>query len=110
MNDVEREKFEELKELNLILTKFGRRVVHDMAHMHDNLCPHREIFPSSEEWSDKIDMWKSVFYPDDGRKDYRLQMHQEMDDLERQIRGYQKILYEHNIPDPYFMIGPDSDE
>ena len=103
MNKEERDKFEELRELNEIVIKFARRVVHDMAHMHGDLCKHREIYPSSDEWWDRIQMWKAVFYPENGPKNYRSELCLKNARLEGMLEKYRKLLTEHKIPDPYFM-------
>lgn len=105
MND---EEFRELKELNEMAIKFSRRMFHDMSHMvYDLPDNNTHMSLSKEEWTERLDLWRAIVYPDNGLKNYRVKLVQDNDRLERMVEGYAILLSKNGIPDPYFMHPPE---
>jgi len=87
------------KELLELTIKAGRRLMHDFDHMLN------EIPNDNKEkamYEDMAKHWRSIFYPDDGNKNYRTQLHRVIENLEKDLAVAHKLLIEHGIdPEPH---------
>lgn len=86
---IERELFE-------LTVKAGRRCAHDLAHAIDS-DPDAD---NRKFMRQRLDVWRIIFYPDNGPKNYRARIHQTIHDQESTIETLRKLLKSHNIPDP----------
>lgn len=59
--------------------KAGRRCMHDLSHAVDHI-EHKE---TRLIYQQRVDLWHSIFYADDGVKNYRHKLHHEIDRLQR---------------------------
>lgn len=66
----------ELLELSI---KAGRRLMHDFNHLLNEIPGDN---PVKSEFEQRAAMWHSVFYPDNGMKNYRAELHQRISWLE----------------------------
>lgn len=86
------------KEMLELTIKAGRRLMHDFNHMLNEIP---ETSTEKEMYSSRGKMWGDIFYPDDGPKNYRSSLHQEIIELEFKLNRAKKLLVENNIdPDP----------
>jgi len=92
----------ELKELNEMLTKFGRRCAHDLAHTVSKLRSANYLLGKEDDWfaveaTRRVELWKSVFYSDGGGKNYRSSIHAEQERLEREVERLLALCEKHGI-------------
>lgn len=99
----------DLKELNYLLNMSGRRVTHDLDHalstIHGLNSSLAHALNKSEtgyeyelnEFSDRTAHWRSVFYPCDGGKNYRLKQNYHITELEKEIDRLKKLCDDNNI-------------
>ena len=93
-----KEQFDIQAELLELSIKAGRRAVHDFDHLL-NQCELSE--GDKAFFRERLDMWKKIFYPDDGMKNYRAKLHYDINYLQTQLDVAQKLLREHGIdPEP----------
>jgi hypothetical protein len=86
---------EELAEMLQLSIKAGRRCVHDFDHAVDEIRD-----PATQEFfRERIETWRSIFYPDNGVKNYRHELHQTIYSLETQVERL-KALCRANGIDP----------
>lgn len=78
-----KEEFEIQRELLELSIKSGRRLMHDFNHLIDEL-PNNH--PSKKMYRERAEIWQSIFYPDNGMKNYRTQLHVEIDRLNSEVR------------------------
>ena len=101
----------ELRELNRLLVKAGRRSAYDLKHAANDLHVMSNLLKQYgyenerrlEEhnfYLDRACMWLAIFSPADDGKSYRDRLHQRIYDLEMLIEKYQKLLNELGIEDP----------
>lgn len=85
-----------LSEVHALLIKTARRCAYDLAHAAGDV--------RDEEWSKfyhaRSQHWLKIFEPD-GMKNYRHQLHHDIESLESQNRALVKLLDENNIKHPY---------
>lgn len=92
------EQFNIQKELLEITIKAGRRLMHDFDHLLNEVPQDNEF---KKDYEDRAKMWRVIFYPDDGSKNYRTKLHQTIIHLEVQLGIAQKLLKELGIdPEP----------
>jgi hypothetical protein len=92
-----KDQFEIQKEMLELAIKAGRRLMHDFDHAINEIPEDnrfRHVFLSRAEH------WRTIFYPDNGIKNYRNSLHQEIDNLERELMRLKKLLTDSGI-DPY---------
>jgi hypothetical protein len=87
------------KEMLDLMIKAGRRLMHDFDHMLDEI-PSDNIF--REEYKERAAMWRTIFYPDNGAKNYRSELLQTIMDLESKLDRANNALLKHGI-DPRFL-------
>lgn len=80
-----------LKEMLDLSIKAGRRMMHDFNHMLDEV-PEDNRF--KEDFRERAKIWRSIFYPDNGMKNYRAELHKEIEELEWQLRQAKEKLKE----------------
>ena len=80
-----------LKEMLELSIKAGRRMMHDFNHILDEI-PHDN--PVKKEFRERAQIWKSIFYPDNGMKNYRADLHREIESLEWENNTLKKRLVE----------------
>lgn len=81
-----------LVEEHLLLVLAARRCAYDLKHAASEL----ERYDASDNYSDRCEMWLNIFTPD-GTKIYRSRFHREINQLERDIEKYKKVLEENGI-------------
>jgi hypothetical protein len=79
---------EEMLELSI---KAGRRMYHDYKHMLDEISEDNRF---KEDFRERGKIWHSIFYPDNGMKNYRAELHREIEHLEWENRDLKKKLVE----------------
>lgn len=85
---------EVLQEMLELSIKAGRRMMHDFNHMLDEI-PKNNSF--KEEYRERAQIWRSIFYPDNGMKNYRADLHREIEQLEFKLSQAKKKLKEHGL-------------
>lgn len=73
--------FEIQKEMLELAIKAGRRMAHDYQHMVNELLRNNVL--SADLFQDRAKHWESIFYPEDGLKDYRTKLHLRIQHLEK---------------------------
>ena len=101
----------ELVEINCLLTKAGQRCAYDLRHACADIW---RLTPKTNEAGDKIayneiwaqrsHMWLEIFDINGGGKNYRHDLHIEIQRLESQVANYQKFLKEQGIEDPFDKV------
>lgn len=86
-NDIQKQMLE-------LSIKSGRRLMHDFQHLLDEV-PNDN--PSKKLFIERGEIWKSIFYPDNGMKDYLTDMHYRIRNLEIKLSVAQDKLREHGI-------------
>jgi len=84
----------EMREMITLLMMAGRRCAHDLGHALSEL-PRTD----PDDWRAglhqrlhaKHDYWRAVFYPDDGGKNYRTQLHRRLDDANDRIARLEEL-------------------
>lgn len=84
---------EQLEEEYSVLLKSARRCAHDLDHAL-NWIP-RDHWANSM-FQDRAQHWLKIFSPD-GMKDYRIDLHYEIEELERDVRRLKNILDSNGI-------------
>lgn len=85
-------------ELLELAIKSGRRLMHDYKHLLSELPPDSMF---KKEFAARGQMWEDIFYPDKGFKNYRTQLHEEINWLSVKLKVAQDRLKEHGLePDP----------
>jgi hypothetical protein len=82
------------KEMLDLMIKAGRRLMHDFDHMLREI-PADNIF--KEDYEERAAMWRTIFYPDNGAKNYRSEMHQTIMNLEFELERAKTVLEKHNL-------------
>lgn len=79
-------------ELLELIVKAGRRVTHDLEHAAADimLCMDRKA--ASDMWHARSQMWRKIFYPANGAKDYRHRLHSEIFKLEDDVKKLKQQL------------------
>ena len=78
----------ELREMVTLLMLAGRRCTHDLGHALSDLprvAPDDWRASLHQRLHAKHDYWRAVFYPDDGGKNYRGQLHRQLDEAHSQV-------------------------
>lgn len=88
------------KDLLELSIKSGRRLLHDFDHLLSEL-PKDHFF--KDDFKERSKIWHSVFYPDNGMKNYLTQMHYDIRFLEIKLRSAEEKLKKHGIDN----INPD---
>jgi len=97
---------EELVELNEMLTKFGRRVTHDLHHTLSawgadladlERCGERPDRFLYDRVRVKSQHWRDVFYPDHGAKNYRSEIYAALEKSEAEVARMVKIFEANGI-------------
>lgn len=83
-----------LKEMLELSIKAGRRMYHDYKHMLSEISPDNHFY---DEFKERGKIWRSIFYPDNGMKDYRSELHMTIIRLENSLSVANKKLKEHGI-------------
>ncbi len=92
------EQFEIQREMLELAIKAGRRMMHDFDHMLNEVPDDNEW---KKEYRERGRHWRSIFYPDDGMKNYRSELHKEIARLGNRLSVAHKLLIEHKIdPNP----------
>lgn len=88
--------YTELKELLELTIKAGRRCAHDLKHATHEIYRNgdNEMY---ELFRNRADYWKTVFYPEDGPKNYRAGLHHEISDLEYKVEKLRQQLLDNGI-------------
>lgn len=93
------DQFEIQKELLELSIKAGRRMMHDYKHMLSEI-PANNV--NRQEFQQRGKIWESIFYPDNGMKNYRSELHLEIDNLRISLKIAQDLLIKHGIdPEPH---------
>lgn len=77
-----------------LITKAARRCAHDLAHAASYI----EDAEVSKDISARAQMWRSTFYPAGDTKNYRHQLHHQIDERDRYIDKLEAMLVEAGIP------------
>lgn len=93
MKSVE-DQFEIQKELLELAIKSGRRLMHDFSHMLNDVPP---SCIWKQEYEERAKIWHDIFYPDNGIKNYRAELHKNIRDLNSEISRLQNLLEKHGI-------------
>ena len=80
-------------ELLELIVKAGRRCAHDLTHAVDSI-PDPVLRTAMRN---RAEMWHAIFYPDNGPKDYRSQLHRDISRLEGQVARLKRLCEEHGI-------------
>ena len=88
------DQIEMLQEMLELSIKAGRRMMHDYNHMLDEI-PNDNMF--KEDFEERAKIWRSIFYPDNGMKNYRAELHREIETLEWKLTQANKKLKEHGL-------------
>lgn len=88
---------DDLIELNELLIMAGRSVTHDLDHVVGTLEMEVDDTFLTDLMYDRLKVWKAVFYPDKGPKNYRSELHKELFDLEREVGRLERLCKEHDI-------------
>ncbi len=92
------ELFDFQKEMLDLSIKSGRRLMHDYKHMLSEV-PEDNMF--KKDFQERGEMWESIFYPDNGMKNYRSELVQTIMNLEFELSRAKEQLKKHNIdPNP----------
>jgi len=70
------------KDLLELAIKSGRRVLHDLDHVISDLPTDH---PFKKDYRERAKMWHTVFYPDNGMKNYLTEMHYQIRRLEVEL-------------------------
>ena len=77
------------KEMLELSIKAGRRMMHDFKHMLREV-PNDNMF--KKDFEERAEIWESIFYPDDGMKNYRSELHLTITRLEVKLSSaHQKL-------------------
>ncbi len=82
------------KEMLECSIKAGRRMAHDYKHILAYIpkdCWLRKDF------TERCKMWESIFYPENGVKDYRNELHSTIEKLEFELQRATKLLEKNGI-------------
>jgi hypothetical protein len=82
------------KETLELVIKAGRRLMHDFDHLLNEVPKGND---QKSMYEQRAKLWRNIFYPDDGPKNYRSTLHQEIMNLEYQLSKAKKLLIEHGI-------------
>lgn len=74
--------------------KSGRRLLHDFDHLLSEL-PKDHFF--KEDFKERSQMWHTVFYPDDGMKNYLTELHYQIRRLDVENSTLKERLEKHNL-------------
>jgi len=86
------------KEMLELAIKSGRRLLHDFDHLLQDI-PKDHFF--REDYKERSQMWHTVFYPDNGMKDYLTELHMTIRRLDVELRIAKDQLKKYNIdPNP----------
>jgi hypothetical protein len=93
------------REHYMVLLKSARRCAYDLRHAADDLyfanASKTSADTASIEWyRSRANMWLSIFAPD-GIKDYRLEFHKKIFELECKLKAFRKLCEDHNVELPY---------
>ena len=94
METTKEDQYQIQREMLELAIKAGRRLMHDFNHMLSEVPDDNEW---KKEYRERGAHWQSVFYPDDGMKNYRTRLHQEIMNLNHQLARAHKLLIEHGI-------------
>jgi hypothetical protein len=86
------------KELFELLVKAGRRCAYDLKHAFEHIPKDDVIKPMLEG---RAEMWLRVFNPDGGVKDYRADLHRDLDRVTTNYESAVRLLDEHKIPNDF---------
>ena len=82
------------KEMLELAIKSGRRLMHDFDHLLREL-PKDHFF--REDYEERAKMWHTVFYPDNGMKDYLTELHMTIRRLDIELSVAKDKLKKHGI-------------
>jgi len=100
---------DELKDLNELVVKSGRRVSYDLVHavqtmrainlmLADHTPMNKTGFePDIDEFDERSSHWLSIFNLGDGGKNYRTRMGNRILELEREVKRLETICDKHEI-------------
>lgn len=88
------EQIEVLSEMLELSIKAGRRMMHDYKHMLSEI-PEDNLF--KDDFKERAQTWESIFYPDNGMKNYRAKLHKEIERLQWELDHANKKLKEHGL-------------
>jgi hypothetical protein len=92
------DQFQIQKEMLELVIKAGRRLMHDFDHMLNEVPKDN---PFKKDFQERAQLWRDIFYPDNGAKNYRSRLHQELMNLEFELSRTKRLLQHHGIdPDP----------
>jgi len=84
-----------LREQLRLVIKAARRCSHDLEHCSDGVAKQED----REHWRARAQMWQAIFYPDDGPKDYRDELHRKIWSLEFERDRLRALVKAHGIDD-----------
>lgn len=94
---MQNDQIEILKELLELSIKAGRRMMHDFDHMLNEVPDDNDY---KKEYRERGKHWQTIFYPDDGMKNYRARLHYTIAELDRTVvKLKQQIINLSQIPD-----------
>lgn len=82
------------KELLELTIKAGRRLMHDFYHLLSEVPDNNQF---KKVYTERAEMWKTIFYSDDGPKNYRARLHLDLDNLEMENNRLKRLLKAHKI-------------
>lgn len=82
------------KELLELTIKAGRRLMHDFNHLLDEI-PDSNV--NRKEFEERAIIWRDIFYPDNGPKNYRTELHLTIDQLDSKLSKAKLRLKENGI-------------
>ncbi len=81
-------------ELLELITKAARRCAYDLRHAANTI---RNNDDACKMYDDRAEMWLSVFNPDNGPKNYRAGLHDEIWNLESRVAELEKLCEKNGI-------------
>ncbi len=87
-------------ELLELITKAARRCAYDLRHAAQDVACNYLKEERSKEWSERANMWLTIFNAADDPKNYRAGLHMKIFSLECQIEKLKKLCKEKGIDIP----------
>lgn len=84
-----------LREQHALLLLAARRCMHDLSHAANDLSMHDQ--EASRLYRERVGVWRGVFYPDNGPKNYRHELHLEIHRLEGQVARMRALCIDRGI-------------
>lgn len=89
-------------ELLRLMVRAGRRCAHDLQHAASDISVSYRHTPEDREaltiqWSERARLWQGIFYPVGGLKDYRDELHAEIEKLGDEVKRLKTLCLANGI-------------